>query len=64
MNWEFFEEWADIKFEDRLSILEASGNCSSGEFVGLIKSIPSRQKLEALRKELATHKARNDKHSQ
>jgi hypothetical protein len=60
MNWDFFEEWADVPQEDREAILRET-YARSGPFRDLVMAAPNRIDLEALKAGLAKHKQRNDR---
>ncbi|MFG6084000.1 hypothetical protein ACEUZ9_000241 [Paracoccus litorisediminis] len=58
MNWEFFEDWADIPQEHRKVILDSAYG-RMGPFRDLVMSAPNRHDLDEIRAALSEYKATN-----
>lgn len=59
MNWDFFEDVADLTAEQREDVLRDADYNLSGPFRKLFLSAPSRKDLDAIRKSVFDHKSRN-----
>lgn len=59
MNWDFFEDWADVPQEDRAAILK-DAYFRPGSFRDLVLDAPKRNELNDIRRGLADYKRRSN----